>query len=321
MTKKTKHKTARTARLRRLGRTHGRAVIPGTGSFTAAELAPLLNAYSAAPGATKVITVPHASTFDVLREVTVSGQLLPKQVVTLDLNSGKRTASQLGDGSYKPSADGDIHLCLGTKPGQVHIACEVQNAKPWAATFNQSIGQQIVITGFFRSLFEHPGFRSNDDAHIFEVHPVRAVTIEGQIIPFDVDIPDQASIHTWTSPHNLNVQDNKIQVVANVAEDTLTFSHMDGQDENYVSASGTTTNVQIPDVQSGPATFTFTSTDIGHPLEGIALQATRAIKQLGQIGAGATVNMIALRNIDLARAAQGEYVISLLAIDLQLGLR
>src|SRR5207302_5646525 len=115
-------------------------------------------AYSATPGATKAIIVPHASSFDGLREMTVSGQLLPKQVVILDLTTGRRTASQLGDGSYKPSPDGDIHLCLGTKPGRVHIACEVQNAKAWAATFNKSMGQQIVVTGFFRSLFEHPGF-------------------------------------------------------------------------------------------------------------------------------------------------------------------
>jgi hypothetical protein len=75
------------------------------------------------------------------------------------------------------------------------------------------------------------------------------------------------------------------------------------------------------DALSGPATFTFTNPDIAHPLEGIALHATRAIKQLAQIGAGATVNLIALRNIDLAKAAQDQYVISLLAIDIQLGLR
>jgi hypothetical protein len=321
MTKKAKHKTPRKPRPRRPAPAAGGPAIPGTATFTATALAPLLNDYSATPGATKSITVPHASTFEELREVTVSGQLLPKQIVTLDLKTGKRTASQLGDGTYKPSPDGDIHLCLGTKPGQVHIACEVQNAKAWATTFNKSVGQPIVVTGFFRSLFEHPGFRSNDDAHIFEVHPVRAVTIGGQVIPFDVDIPDQASIHTWTSPHDLNVQDGQIQVVANAAKDTLTFSHMDGQDENYVSVSGTVTNIQIPDVQTGPATFTFTSTDIGHPLEGVCLHATRAIKQLGQIGAGGTVNMIALRNIDLTKAAQNKYVISLLAIDIQLGLR
>ena len=319
MTKKAKHDTARRGRRHKPGASPGRLAIPGTGAFTARKLAPLFNAYSATSGATKAITVPHASTFEGLREVTISGRLLPKQIVRLDLENGKRTASRLGDGSYKPSPDGDIHLCLGTKPGQAHIACEVQNAKAWAAMFNRAIGQQIVITGFFRSLFEHPGFNSNDDAHIFEVHPVRAVTIDGQIIPFDVDIPDQASIHTWTSPHDLNVQDGKIQVVANAAKDTLAFSHMDGQDENYVRVCGTITNIQIPDALSGPATFTFTSTDVGHPLEGICLHGTRAIKQLAQIGAGATVNMIALRNIDLIKAAQGEYVISLLAIDIQLG--
>src|SRR5437870_5584747 len=168
MAKKVKHKTARKPSPHRPAPTPGGPAIPGTGTFTAAKLAPILNDYSVISGAIKTIAVPHASTFDGLREVTVSGQLLPKQVVALDLKTGKRSASQLGDGSYKPSPDGDIHLCLGTKPGQVHIACEVQNAKAWAATFNKSMGQQIVVTGFFRSLFEHPGFRSNDDAHIFE---------------------------------------------------------------------------------------------------------------------------------------------------------
>jgi hypothetical protein len=289
--------------------------------LTATQFAPLVNAYSATPGASKTIAVPHASAFESLREVTVSGQLLPKQIVALDLKTGKRKASQLGDGSYKTSPDGDIHLCLGTKPGQIHIACEVQNAKAFAAIFNKSIGQPIVVTGFFRCLFEHPGFRTNDDAHIFEVHPVRAVTIGGHVIPFDVDIPDQASIHTWTAPHNLNVQDGKIHVTSNAVRDTLTFSQMDGQDENYVNVSGTITNIQTTDALSGPATFTFTSTDIGHSLDGICLQATRAIKQLAQIGAGATVNMIALRNVDLAKSARNQYAISLLAIDIQLGLR
>lgn len=295
--------------------------MPAQTTFTAATLAPILNGYVATDGAVKTIAVPHAKTFEPLREVTVSGVLLPKQVVALDLKTGKRTASKLGDGSYKPSADGDIHLCLGTTPGQVHIACEVQNAKAWAATFNNAVGQQISVTGFFRCLFEHPGFRSNDDAHIFEVHPVRAVTIGGQVIPFDVDIPDQASIHTWQSPHDLGIQDAAIRVAADAARDTLTFSHMDGQDENYVSVSGTVTKIQVPDALSGPATFTFTSGDIGHPLQGICLQATRAIKQVAQVGDAATVNMIALRNIDLPSAAKGNYVISLLAIDIQVGLR
>ena len=320
MAKKSKSTTARKHRPRPVPPSGGPGV-PRAPVLTAAQFAPLVNAYSATPGATKRITVPHASAFESLREVTVSGQLLPKQVVALDLKTGKRTASQLGDGSYKTSPDGDIHVCLGTKPGQVHIACEVQNAKAFAALFNGSIGHPIVVTGFFRCLFEHPGFRSNDDAHIFEVHPVRAVTVGGHVIPFDVDIPDQASIHTWTAPHNLNVQDSKIQVSSNAAKDSLTFSQMDGQDENYVSVSGTITHIQTSDALSGPATFAFTSTDIGHPIEGICLQATRAIKQLAQIGAGATVNMIALRNIDLAKSVRNQYVISLLAIDIQLGLR
>jgi hypothetical protein len=254
----------------------------------------------------KTISVPHVSMLTGLREVTVSGQLLPKQVVALDLQSGKRTASQLGNGLYKTSPDGDVHLCLGTAPGEVHIACEVQNAKAWAATFNNAIGHDIVVTGFFRCLFEHPGFRSNDDAHIFEVHPVRAVTIGGTVIPFDVDIPDQASIHSWTAPHDLNVQDGKIQVVADAGKDAVQFSRMDGADENYVHVSGAVTNIQITDALSGPARCEFSSAEIGHPLEAVCLQATRAIKQLGQVGEGATVNVVAIRNIDLDQAAKGQ---------------
>ncbi len=285
------------------------------GTLAATQLAPLLNDYTVKAGPVRTIAIPHAGSLTGLLEVTVSGRLLPKQVVALDLKTGKRTASRLGDGSYKTSADGDVHLCLGTRPGQVHIACEVQNGKPWAATFNAAIGQDIVVTGFFRSLFEHPGFSSNDDAHVFEVHPVRAVTIAGKVIPFDVDVPDQPSIHTWSSPNDLNQQDQAIRVVS--SDDTLTFTHMDGSDENYVRVSGTVTNVRIPDAAAGPAKFTFISPQIGRPLEALCLQGTRAIKQLGQVGAGATVAMIALRNIDLASAARGLYVISLLAIDIQ----
>ncbi len=318
MTRKT---PAGRPRARRPGkaRTPGPSIPPAgaSGTLTAAQLAPLLNDYTAKAGSVKAIAIPHASLLTGLREVTVSGRLLPKQVVALDLKTGKRTASRLGDGSYQTSADGDVHLCLGTRPGQVHIACEVQNGKPWVATFNAAVGQDIVVTGFFRCLFEHPGFASNDDAHVFEVHPVRAVTIAGKVIPFDVDVPDQPSIHTWSAPHDLNQQDNAIRVVS--AGDTLTFTHMDGSDENYVKVSGTVTNVQVPDAVAGPATFTFTSREVGHPLEALCLQGTRAIKQLRQVAAGATVALIALRNIDLPSAARGKYVISLLAIDIQPG--
>src|SRR5437879_1437831 len=130
---------------------------------------------------------------------------------------------------YKPtSGDGDLHYCLGTQQLKPHIACELQNAKAFVGLFNQAVGTKISVTGFFRCLFEHPGFRANDDAHCFEIHPVRAVTISGQVHAFDVDVPDQDSIHTWLKPNPLNNQDNKIKVKFDKAKHTLSFTSMDG---------------------------------------------------------------------------------------------
>lgn len=61
-------------------------------------------------------------------------------------------------------------------------------------------------------MFEHPDFRSNNDTHIFEIHPVRAVNIDGHIQAFDVDVPKQDTIHTWNNPHPLNEQDSTMSV-------------------------------------------------------------------------------------------------------------
>src|SRR5437879_3130011 len=48
-------------------------------------------------------------------------------------------------------------------------------------------GSQITVSGFFRCMFEHPGFRAIDDAHVFEIHPVRAVSFGGSIRSFNAD--------------------------------------------------------------------------------------------------------------------------------------
>ncbi|HUZ97079.1 MAG TPA: hypothetical protein VMU57_19425, partial [Edaphobacter sp.] len=151
----------------------------------------------------------------------------------------------------------------------------------------------------------------------FEIHPVRAVAIDGQMQAFDVDIPDQPSIHTWTSPHPLQIQDNRIQVQYDSAGDTLTFIGMDGQDENYVSVAGRISGADLQPHSNAPATFNFASPDVGKPLKGLCLKGTSAAKQLAALGGDADVQMIALRNIDLAQALQNVYAISLLAIDIQ----
>ena len=212
-----------------------------------------------------------------------------------------RAALAAGGGNYpKPGADGDLHFCLGVKQLQPHISCELQNAKAWIPLFNKSLGTKITVSGFFRCMFEHPGFRHNDDAHIFEIHPVRAIVIGGTLRSFDVDIPDQQSIHTWTDPHPLNNQDHRVKVKYDKAKDTLMFTDMDGQDENYVQVSGTVSQVKLNGGGDTPASFTFDSTENGEPLKAYCLQGTSAARQLGQLGAG-SISMVALRNIVRAR--------------------
>lgn len=284
-------------------------------ALTATQLAPLVNLYSINSGPPKTILVPNASKLAQLQNVSVSGTLLPKQFIMLNPRTNQRTVSSDPSG-YRIEADGDLHFDLGVRPQQPHITCELQRATAWLSTFNESVGKQVVVEGFFRCLFEHPGFDPNDDAHIFETHPITAVNIAGQMQSFGVGIPDQKSIHTWTSPHPLNKQDSAITVSYDRPGDTLTFKGMDGKDENYVIVPGTVSNMQLNPTGGMPTTFTLNSPDIGHPIQVYCLQGTTAAMQLKQLKK-THVSMVALRNIDLSQALMGRYVIDLVGVDIQ----
>jgi len=292
-------------------------VSPATGVLTADALAPLLNGYSVGRGSEKSIIVPNASQLATLQNVTASGTLLKKQLVRLTGANQRQARLAANNGAYTIEGDGDLHFDLGTEQLQPHVPCELQNARDWLARFKNSVGAAITVGGFFRCLFEHPGFSSSDDAHIFEIHPVRAVSIDGQMQAFDVDIPDQPSIHTWTSPHPLQDQDNRIQVQYDSGSDTLTFIGMDGQDENYVSVTGRISGIDLKQDSEAPATFTFDSQDIGKPLQGLCLKGTSAARQLAALGGDTNAQIIVLRNIDLLQALNNVYAINLLAIDIQ----
>lgn len=285
--------------------------------LTAGVLSSLVNGYRIHRGPQKSITVSHASRLAALQDVTVTGTLLKKQIVRLVGSDQRQTRLASHHGRYGIEGDGDLHFDLGTKQFQPHIPCELQNASDWLATFRKSAGATLKVSGYFRCLFEHPGFRSNDDAHIFEIHPVRAVSVNGQMQAFDVEIPDQPSIHTWTSPRRLQVQDHKIRVQYDSAADTLTFTGMDGEDENYVSVTGRISGAELHANSTSPASFRFFSKQIGAPLKGLCLKGTSAVKQLAALGGDSNVRMIALRNIDLAQALQNVYAINLLAIDIR----
>jgi hypothetical protein len=286
-------------------------------SYQASDLGPLLNNYRIGLGPPKTIVIPSASRLADLQDITVNGTLLKKQIVVLDPKTNRRTVNfTVSQGVYGIEQDGDLHFDLGGKQLQPHITCELQNATAWLSLFNQSVGGPIGVGGFFRCLFEHPGFASNDDAHVFEIHPVRAVNTGGQLQGFNVDVPEQKSIHTWTQPYSLNLQDGRITVSYDPSKDTLHFSGMDGKDENYVGVAGVVSNVKPNVASSLPASFTFTSAEIGHPVQVYAIQGTTAARQLRQLK-GNQVSMIALRNIDLVQALKGRYVINLLAVDMQ----
>ena len=118
---------------------------------TAATLSPLVNVYKVSAGPPKTIIVPKASQLAALQEVTITGTLLKKQIETLDLSAGTRTAHLAGNnGVYKPTpGDGDLHFCLGTKQLKPHVACELQNAKAFVPLFNQAVGAKISVTDSF----------------------------------------------------------------------------------------------------------------------------------------------------------------------------
>jgi hypothetical protein len=295
----------------------GKRVIPSTQqALTAPKLLSLVNSYTISPGPPKTVVVPNASELAQFQELSVIGTLLAKQLVTLDPRTNRRTVAADPAGYTISPNDGDLHFDLGTVGLQPSITCELQNAQAWLSLFKSSVGQQVTVSGFFRCLFEHPGFNPQDDAHIFEIHPVRAVSIAGKIQSFDVGIPAQQSIHTWTSPHPLNVQDNRVQVRYSAASDSLTFTGMDGADENYVRVDGTISQVKQNANGVAPASFTLTSSEIGHPVLVYSLQGTTATRELARLKSS-KVSMIALRNVDLSAALKGVYAINMLAIDIQ----
>ena len=291
---------------------------PSGGVIQAASLSPLLNSYTIDPGPPKRIVVPRASELPAPMEVTVAGTLLSKQYISLHAKTGKRATKLAANGGayYVEPGDGDIHFCLGAEPLAPGITCELQGGAPWVGLFNQSRGSAVTVDGLFRCLFEHPGFSPGDDAHIFEVHPVRAVQIAGTPHSFGVAIPDQKSIHTWDKPHPLNQQDSQVKVSYDAPRDTLTFTGMEGEDENYVQVSGGVSAINLVPGGRAPSSFTIDSPQVGHPLEVYCLQGTNAALQLSKL-ASKKATLVGLRNIDLGQAMKNRYVIDLLGIDIQ----
>ena len=284
---------------------------------SAASLAKMINAYSVT-SSPRTLSVPNAKQLAGLRDVTAKGSLIHKHLTHIEGDGVTRsfTVPSKGKGLYTTEAnDGDIHFCLGTSDDSVHIPCELQHGKDWVDTFNQAIGSTLEVSGFFRCLFEHPGISGGADAHIFEIHPVRAVDFGSGTQAFDVDVPDDAAIHPWSD--KLNTGDAKVEVEYDDSADTLTFSKMPGSDTNYVRVDGTVDNIDLRPGSAEPAQFVFTSSSMTNPLTVWCMKGTSASRQLEAFKNGDSIEMVALRNIDLVEALNGHYKIGLLGIDIQ----
>lgn len=300
--------------------TGGAAPGGGTGAAglpkDAAALAGLINDYSIVkqPGNNQVV-MRHISVLAQLRDVTVPGTLIHKQLAQIGAG-GQRTYSPPGGTTYGIEADGDVHFSLGTREDAPHVPCELQHGHDYLARINGAIGQQIVVSGFFRCLFEHPGFAANVDAHICEIHPVRAIQLSSGTLTFDVSRPDPPSIHPWRP--TVNTEDAAVKVTYDRGTDTATFEKVHGMDTNYVQVSGTITNIDVKKTSPEPAECTFESPDItAGPIHVFCLKGTNAAGQLEPLKNGAKVDLLGLRNIDLTGVMQNRYVINMLGIDIQ----
>lgn len=281
----------------------------------AAELASMINDYSIVKQAgNNQIVMRHISLLAQLRDVTVPGTLIHKQLAQIGAG-GQRTYSPPGGTSYGIEGDGDVHFSLGTKENAPHVPCELQHGHDYLVRINGTIGQSVVVSGFFRCLFEHPGFAANVDAHICEIHPVRAIQLSSGTLTFDVARPDAPSIHSWKP--TVNTQDAAVRVTYDSGTDTATFSRIHGMDTNYVQVSGTINNIDLKKTSPEPAQCVFASPDIAAgPITVFCLKGTNAAGQLELLQNGAKVDLLGLRNIDLTAVMQNRYVITLLGIDI-----
>lgn len=295
--------------------------------LTAAGLARRINDYIPTRDHPNRITVQNVNRLAPLVEVQVTGVLLKKQLTIEIDQDGNRSfrlsggANSTDKGKYTRTAgDGDLHFCLGARNNEVHVPCEIQAVtNEMLKLINDNRGKRISVTGFFRCLFEHGGINQNQntDCHIFEIHPVRALTIAGETHTFEVDSPADEGVHDGWERNGVSLSETDSQVGVNATGNTLTFTGMPsdtfGGDVNYVRVQGQVSNVRNMASEGGIVRFAFSSDAIGHDIQGICLPHTTASREV-QNAEGSQVTLTALRNIDLKKALNGEYRINVLAI-------
>jgi hypothetical protein len=114
----------------------------------------------------------------------------------------------------------------------------------------------------------------------------------------------------------LNEIDERREVRYWKGTDTLVFSDVKVEKEQYVRVRGEAIDIKLNVSTNRPAWFILTSAEITRQVKVTCLQGTNAARQLRDLKP-AQISVTGLRSIDLARALEDRYRINLMAIDIQ----
>jgi hypothetical protein len=135
------------------------------------------------------------------------------------LSPGAKEIEIEGYITYLPRAinktDKDIHFTLSPTASQSNkfIVCEIQNAtKSQYQTLKKTKDQQkiVKVKGIFRIFLEHILKNSKTKPHVFEVHPVKTVEVDGvNLKGITMDCPDHGNWRKNESMYQMEIQQNR----------------------------------------------------------------------------------------------------------------
>jgi len=174
-----------------------------------------------------------------------------------------------------------------------------ENGSPWRATCAVRL--------------KRAGFNDHNNAHIFEIHPVRTLEIDGELHSMEPSVPISL-IRDWTP--QLNELDERREVRYWKGRDALVFSNVEIESNTYVWISGRASEITLNNSTNRPAWFILNSPQLQRQVKVTCVQGTRAARRLRDLGSS-WVSVIGLRSIDLPRALEDRYRINLIAIDVE----
>jgi hypothetical protein len=168
------------------------------------------------------------------------------------------------------------------------------------------------VSGILRCSFAEAGIQRDHDAHIFEIHPVQAVNLAGELHGLEIPKPDLAE--QWTT--GLSVRDAQIKVQYWKGSDILVFRNVEGQDPDYVRLVGRLLNKVLIGSRNRMGRLTVTNAEVNRRTHVFCLPGTRAARQLRALKSS-EVSIVGLRSIDIREALRDRFVVNLVAIDIQ----